>query len=125
MILKRLVLVAGVIVMLTGIIIFVQGNNPVVMKDVKTFENYENIVNIEELGLEIVADCWQKSHDLSESKICFNEKINLLESKFPSIRTDLKKMGFVLEDYSSSKVMKFSNVSDNQQQRVKQFNSKK
>ena len=105
MILKRLVLVAGVIVMLTGIIIFVQENIKPAM---------DGVEDIETLAMTALSECSTLSSNVPQYSLCFNEKINLLESKFPSIRTDLKKMGFVLEDYSSE-VMKFSNMSDNQQ----------
>jgi len=82
------------------IIISVQENDPLTAKDLETFENYESVGDIEELGLKIVADCLKQSSNLSDNKICFNEKINQLESKFPTIKSELQELGFVIEELS-------------------------
>jgi len=66
----------------------------------ENFGNYESVSNIDELGLKIIADCWKQSSNLSDNKICFNEKINQLESKFPSIKSELQELGFVIEELS-------------------------
>ena len=84
-----LVLGAGVIGMFIGIIILDQKNKePMIDSD----------EDIETLAITALSECSTLSSNEPQYSLCFNEKINLLESKFPSIRTDLKKMGFVLED---------------------------
>ncbi len=97
---KELSIVFALAIFGAIIIISVQENNQLTAKDMKTFENYESVSNIEELGLKIVADCWKQSSNLPDNKICFNEKINQLESKFPSIKSELRKLGFVIEELS-------------------------
>lgn len=97
---KELSIVFALAIFGAIIIISVQENNPLTVKDMKTFENYQSVSNIDELGLKIVADCWKQSSNLSDNKICFNEKINQLESKFPSIKSELRELGFVIEELS-------------------------
>jgi len=97
---KELSIVFALAIFGAIIIISVQENNQLTAKDMKTFENYQSVSNIDELGLKIVADCWKQSYNLSYSKICFNEKINQLESKFPSIKSELRGLGFVIEELS-------------------------
>jgi len=75
-------------------------------------ENKESTIDgdedIETLAMKALSKCSMLSSDEPEYSFCFNEKINLLESQFPSIRMDLKKMGFVFE-YNSSDVKNFQN----------------
>ena len=97
---KELSIVFALAIFGAIIIISVQENNILTAKDMKTFENYESVSNIDELGLKIVADCRKQSSNLSDNKICFNEKINQLESKFPSIKSELRELGFVIEELS-------------------------
>jgi len=97
---KELSIVFALAIFGAIIIISVQENNLLTVKDMKTFENYESVANIDELGLKIVADCRKQSSNLSDNKICFNEKINQLESKFPSIKSELRELGFVIEELS-------------------------
>jgi len=97
---KELSIVFALAIFGAIIVISVQENNLLTAKNMKTFENYESVANIEELGLKIVADCWKQSSNLSDNNICFNEKINQLESKFPSIKSELRELGFVIEELS-------------------------
>ncbi len=102
---KILAIGLGFLGTLSVISIFVQENKePAIDSD----------EDIETLAMKALSKCLTLSSDEPEYSFCFNEKINLLESKFPSIRTDLKKMGFVF-GYNSSDVKNFSNVSSNQQ----------
>ena len=96
-------IVFGIIlaIMVTGIIISVQDlENPIVknVKNTENFESFEDIENFEKLGLLIISECMKISSDLTENNVCFNEKINQLESKSPSIKSELRKLGFVLEN---------------------------
>ena len=97
---KELSIVFALAIFGAIIVISVQENNQLTAKDMKTFENYESVANIDELGLKIVADCWKQSSNLSDNKICFNEKINQLESKSTSIKSELRELGFVIEELS-------------------------
>jgi len=101
------ILAIGVIFLgtLSAISIFVQENKePTIYSD----------EDIETLAMKALSKCSMLSSNEPEYSSCLNEKISLLESQFPSIKTDLKKMGFVFE-YNSSDVKNFSDVSNNQQ----------
>jgi len=102
---KILAMGLGFLGTLIAISIFVQENKE------PTIDGDEDI---ETLAMNALSKCSMLSSDEPEYSFCFNEKINLLESQFPSIRMDLKKMGFVFGN-NSSDVKNFSNISNNQQ----------
>jgi len=103
--LKILVMGLSFLGTLIVISIFVQENKE------PTIDSDEDI---ETLAMKAISKCLTLNSNEPEYSFCFNEKINLLESQFPSIRTDLKKMGFVFGN-NSSNVKNFSNISSNQQ----------
>ncbi len=103
--LKILAIGLGFLGALSVISIFVQENKE------STIDGDEDI---ETLAMKALSKCSMLSSDKPEYSFRFNEQINLLESQFPSIRMDLKKMGFVF-GYNSSDVKNFSNVSSNLQ----------
>ena len=98
--LKILAIGLGFLSALSVISIFVQENKE------PTIDGDEDI---ETLAMKALSKCSMLSSDKPEYSFCFNEEINLLESQFPSIRMDLKKMGFVFE-YNSSDVKNFQNL---------------
>ncbi len=102
---KILAIGLGFLGALSVISIFVQENKELAI---------DSDEGIETLAMKALSKCLTLSSDEPEYSFCFNEKINLLESQFPSIRMDLKKMGFVF-GYNSSDVKNFSNISSNQQ----------
>jgi len=80
--------VVGILAIFVVVIIisFQENDDPIV-----TIENFENIQSMEKIGLMVVQNCIKTSTNLTENKICFNERINQLESKFPTIKSELRK----------------------------------
>jgi len=91
--------VVGILAIFVVVIIisFQENDDPIV-----TIENFENIQSMEKIGLMVVQNCMKTSPNLSENKICFNERINQLESKFPTIKSELRKLGFVIKNNSAT-----------------------
>jgi len=98
---KELAAVGILAISVTVIIISFQENGDPIMT-IETLENFENDESIEKIGLKVVQYCYKTSPNLTENKICFNEKINQLESKFPTIKSELRKLGFVIKNDSST-----------------------
>ena len=97
-----------------GIVLVVIGASLIISIQNNLIPTTYDVADAETLGLRAISECMQMSSNLSENSICFNEKINRLETKFPSIKSELRKLGFVLKDDSSPDLSKFSNVPDNQ-----------
>ena len=89
----------GILAIFVAVIIisFQENDDPIV-----TIENFGNVQSMEKIGLMVVQNCIKTSTNLTENKICFNEKINQLESKFPTIKSELRKLGFVIKNDSST-----------------------
>ena len=98
---KELTVVGILAIFVVVIIISFQENDDPIMT-IETLENFENVESMEKIGLMVVQNCMKSSPNLTENKICFNEKINQLESKFPTIKSELKKLGFVIKNDSST-----------------------
>ena len=98
---KELTVVGILGIFVTVIIISFQENDVPIMT-IETLENFENVQSMEKIGLMAVKNCMKTSPNLTENKICFNEKINQLESKFPTIKSELRKLGFVIKNDSST-----------------------
>lgn len=98
---KELTIGGILAIFVTVIIIFFQENDVPIMT-IETLENFENVESMEKIGLMVVQNCIKTSPNLTENKICFNEKINQLESKFPTIKSELRKLGFVIKNDSST-----------------------
>lgn len=91
--------VVGILAIFVAVIIisFQENDDPIV-----TIENFENVQSMEKIGLMVVQNCIKTSPNLTENKICFNERINQLESKFPTIKSELRQLGFVIKNDSST-----------------------
>ena len=98
---KELTVMGILAIFFTVIIISFQENDDPIMT-IETLENFENVQSMEKIGLMVVQNCMKSSPNLTENKICFNEKINQLESKFPTIKSELRKLGFVINNDSST-----------------------
>jgi len=98
---KELTVVGILGIFVAVIIISFQENDDPIMT-IETLENFENVQSMEKIGLMVVQNCMKSSPNLTENKICFNEKINQLESKFPTIKSELRKLGFVIKNDSST-----------------------
>ena len=98
---KELTVMGILAIFIAVIIISFQENDDPIMT-IETLENFENVESMEKIGLMVVQNCMKSSPNLTENKICFNEKINQLESKFPTIKSELKKLGFVIKNDSST-----------------------
>ena len=98
---KELTVVGILGIFVTVIIISFQENDVPIMT-IETLENFENVESMEKIGLMVVQNCIKTSPNLTENKICFNERINQLESKFPTIKSELRKLGFVIKNDSST-----------------------
>ena len=98
---KELAVVGILAIFIAVIIISFQENDDPIMT-IETLENFENVQSMEKIGLMVVQNCMKSSPNLTENKICFNEKINQLESKFPTIKSELRKLGFVINNDSST-----------------------
>ena len=94
--------VVGILAIFVAVIIisFQENDDPIVT--IENFENFGNVQSMEKIGLMVVQNCIKTSPNLTENKICFNEKINQLESKFPTIKSELRKLGFVIKNDSST-----------------------
>jgi len=98
---KELTVVAILGIFVVVIIIsFQENDDPIVT--IENFENFGNVQSMEKIGLMVVQNCMKTSPNLIENKICFNERINQLESKFPTIKSELRKLGFVIKNDSST-----------------------
>jgi len=98
---KELTVVGILGIFVAVIIISFQENDDPIMT-IETLENFENVESMEKIGLMVVQNCIKTSPNLTENKICFNERINQLESKFPTIKSELRKLGFVIKNDSST-----------------------
>ncbi len=98
---KELTVVGILAIFVAVIIISFQENDDPIMT-IETLENFEDVQSMEKIGLMVVQNCIKTSPNLTENKICFNEKINQLESKFPTIKSELRKLGFVIKNGSST-----------------------
>ena len=98
---KELAVVGILAIFVAVIIISFQENDDPIMT-IETLENFENVQSMEKIGLMVVQNCIKTSPNLTENKICFNERINQLESKFPTIKSELRKLGFVIKNDSST-----------------------
>jgi len=94
-----------------GIVLVVIGASLIISIQNNLISTTYDVEDAETLGLQAISECRQMSSNLAENSICFNEKINRLETKFPSIKSELEKLGFVLKDDLSSDLSNFSNVS--------------
>jgi len=94
--------VVGILAIFVAVIIisFQENDDPIVT--IENFENFGNVESMEKIGLMVVQNCIKTSPNLTENKICFNERINQLESKFPTIKSELRKLGFVIKNDSST-----------------------
>jgi len=94
--------VVGILAIFVAVIIisFQENDDPIVT--IENFENFGNVQSMEKIGLMVVQNCMKTSPNLTENKICFNERINQLESKFPTIKSELRKLGFVIKNDSST-----------------------
>ncbi len=94
--------VMGILAIFFAVIIisFQENDDPIVT--IENFENFGNVQSMEKIGLMVVQNCMKTSPNLTENKICFNERINQLESKFPTIKSELRKLGFVIKNDSST-----------------------
>jgi len=99
---KELAVVGILAIFIAVIIISFQENDDsiVTIENFENFESFGNVHSIENIGLLVVQNCIKKSPNLTENKICFNERINQLESKFPTIKSELRKSGFVIKNDS-------------------------
>ena len=88
-------------IFVTVIIISFQENDDPIMT-IESLENFENVQSMEKIGLMVVQYCYKTSPNPTENRICFYEKINQLESKFPTIKSELRKLGFVIKNDSST-----------------------
>ena len=98
---KELTVVGILAIFVAVIIISFQENDDPIMT-IETLENFKDVQSMEKIGLMVVQNCIKTSPNLTENKICFNEKINQLESKFPTIKSELRKLGFVIKNGSST-----------------------
>ena len=98
---KELTVVGILAIFVAVIIISFQENDDPIMT-IETLENFENVQSMEKIGLMVVQNCIKTSPNLTENKICFNERINQLESKFPTIKSELRKLGFVIKNDPST-----------------------
>ena len=97
--------VVGILAIFVAVIIisFQENDDPIVtIENFENFESFGNVHSIEKIGLLVVQNCIKTSPNLTENKICFNERINQLESKFPTIKSELRKLGFVIKNDSST-----------------------
>ena len=94
--------VMGILAIFFAVIIISSQENGDPIVTIETLENFENVQSMEKIGLMVVQNCMKSSPNLTENKICFNEKINQLESKFPTIKSELRKLGFVIKNDSST-----------------------
>jgi len=94
--------VMGILAIFFAVIIISSQENDDPIITLETLENFENVESIEKIGLKVVQYCYKTSPNLTENKICFNEKINQLESKFPTIKSELRKLGFGIKNDSST-----------------------
>ncbi|MCH8834214.1 MAG: hypothetical protein IIA81_08060 [Thaumarchaeota archaeon] len=94
--------VMGILAIFFAVIIISSQENDDSIITLETLENFENVQSIEKIGLKVVQYCYKTSSNLIENKICFNEKINQLESKFPTIQSELRKLGFGIKNDSST-----------------------
>ncbi len=94
--------VVGILAIFVAVIIisFQENDDPIVT--IENFENFGNVQSMEKIGLMVVQNCMKTSPNLTENKICFNERINQLESKFPTIKSELRQLGFVIKNDSST-----------------------
>jgi len=97
--------VMGILAIFFAVIIisFQENDDPIVtIENFENFENFGNVQSMEKIGLMVIQNCMKSSPNLTENKICFNERINQLESKFPTIKSELRKLGFVIKNDSST-----------------------
>ena len=94
--------VMGILAIFFAVIIISSQENDDSIITLETLENFGNVQSMEKIGLMVVQNCMKTSPNLIENKICFNERINQLESKFPTIKSELRKLGFVIKNDPST-----------------------
>jgi len=94
--------IGGILGIFVAVIIISFQENDEPIMTIESLENFENVQSMEKIGLKVVQYCYKTSPNLTENKICFYEKINQLESKFPKIKSELRKAGFVIKNDSST-----------------------